>query len=599
MINNSKLVEMLWAEFHTDFQANKRVYFNFSGDLLTKIFKKNNYSQLNPIEVINQSCRELYNLNTINFVTLKDHALRPCYKRFSCAILLACQQILVVEEMYTEEFFSKDSYFERLRQAISPEMVIKKQNPFKRGSDFEKIWLQLRSEILEIAQDEDLITFNKGNGPKNLYRNYPLSQSLLTKMDILIAREIVGKDKLEYLDRLVILKELQENLHKFPSRAKIILQDSDLKHKAIDQILFYREMVVKDQLQNLKKPSSELKQNNYELKVFKYTKNKEMFFGIKVFNHKTKKYSSNTVFLEKFLSYLKEKEFLILKCLENNSEIGWTEQKSILKDNDDLVMISHKDFHLSSLRGLKEFIKLKKVEAISSIENLEDIKILEIKEFNLKCDSTILRKGHLFVKNSKILAEDSIKWLGGVAADKNSNLFLKDYLPNALEFDSEIYGLDMSIKANSIMHNLNDFMVSLKDEIVDTKYLIEFLDGQFRNESILLYIATKKPKPDVKESFAFKVNRSGDIACVPEQVSEVDTYIENFTCSINRNFIKFDHQDIYNLMLNKDLIELSTCDEDLVDESIFDPHLSRGLKKVLINYIKSIKKLPFSTIRHM
>ena len=108
--------------------------------------------------------------------TLTPLALEKQKNKFSCAIVLAAQQILVVEEMTTEKTkkFTHDAYFPRYREKINfiRREGLKHNNPIE-THDFYKLWSTLRDEILSISgADTSSVTFKPGNGTKNRTRNF-------------------------------------------------------------------------------------------------------------------------------------------------------------------------------------------------------------------------------------------------------------------------------------------------------------------------------------------------------------------------------------------------------------------------------------------
>ncbi len=189
--------KLFWEYFTPQFELSNPVYLTFDTGLIRKLYSKD-FPEV-PLE--NKKIDAYFNAAHAKLLCLekvkatltplaleKNIILEDKKNKFSCAIVLAAQQILVVEEMTKEETkkFTHDAYFPRYREKLNfvRREGLKHNNPIE-SLDFYKIWSILRDEILSIPGANNYsVTFKEGNGTKNKTRNFPISQALFSQDDL-------------------------------------------------------------------------------------------------------------------------------------------------------------------------------------------------------------------------------------------------------------------------------------------------------------------------------------------------------------------------------------------------------------------------------
>ena len=235
MNTNELIIKLLWSEYIDLIQRGIPVYFTFTSSGVESLLNANEIIFDDAHEYINECARDY--LDVIGeHVYLKPSALSPNKSGFSAAILIICQQVLVVEEMVNGDIYSENAYFPHLRKNISNELGMFSQNPFL-YQEFESIWKTLSREIYLINQSHSCVTFNfndvKG---MNKARRFPLSQALLTKEDAVRLIDAIGQSVLMEENEEYVFRNIVANRSLLSNRGKNLTKHPWTRHALVNQL---------------------------------------------------------------------------------------------------------------------------------------------------------------------------------------------------------------------------------------------------------------------------------------------------------------------------------------------------------------------------
>ena len=158
------------------------------------------------VRYFHESCSKLF-IEKGSKLSVDSKAFLPIAgKPYSSVICLAAQQVIVVEEMLKDRLYSEHSYFPRYRKILNFKRGYLNSNPLL-SADFLKIWSKLKEEIKSSSPDA-VVTFSKGISRRDVNRNFPLSQALLTTQDLV---KLKRKYKYPYSDLMGICQQQMED----------------------------------------------------------------------------------------------------------------------------------------------------------------------------------------------------------------------------------------------------------------------------------------------------------------------------------------------------------------------------------------------------
>ena len=217
----------LWDHFLPQIASGEPFYLAADGELIRTLLSDVVGKDVEVNEALSdfhQSCNSLFNLNALR-ATVKDEAFEKIYgKKYSRVICLAVQQVLVVELMLNDEYFSENSYFPRYRDCLGISSRYEHNNPLFGGS-FQEIWNVFDEEIKSVPDANPNATFFPGSG-KDLNRNLPFSQALFTTHDLSLIKErspVLNGTSEDNMIRHVLFK-IRNSLGK---RAQKLIEESD------------------------------------------------------------------------------------------------------------------------------------------------------------------------------------------------------------------------------------------------------------------------------------------------------------------------------------------------------------------------------------
>lgn len=227
--NSIQWTHLLWEYFTPQIRSGGPVYLAVDAALLRELAGMEN--ELTPLEVadaFHETCNELLYLSSAK-ARIKDGIFTNLAgKHYSKVILLAVQQVLVVERMLNDQSsdVSENAYFPRYRECLGLDRYGLKSNPLVEGY-FQRIWNQLELEFSKVPGfSESTVTFFSGTGP-DLNRKLPFSQALLTNHDLSILKNQVPSLTKES-DASVILHSLYRVRNQLGRRASRLISATDL-----------------------------------------------------------------------------------------------------------------------------------------------------------------------------------------------------------------------------------------------------------------------------------------------------------------------------------------------------------------------------------
>ncbi len=233
--------EGLWSYVESQYRSGSPLYLAFDARTLAKIYYSKN--EIDPKEVdealssFNQACMQLYSNSSAVRWGLLASCFQPDESRRSNAICIAAQQILAAEMMIADENYSSDSYYIRYCRLLGREER-ESQCPIV-YSDFEQLWTTLRRELLQLdGSGPQTVTFAKGRGAKNKFRNLPISQSLLDMETLrLISSELPSIAEFDNAEMLFRVRGMGSKLS---TRAAKKLATEPLQNAICAQIRSFR-----------------------------------------------------------------------------------------------------------------------------------------------------------------------------------------------------------------------------------------------------------------------------------------------------------------------------------------------------------------------
>ncbi len=592
MIKKEELVKILWEEFLPQINSKNPVYFSFSTDLLNNVFSKHNIETKNSAKEINIACSDLIKIGK-RHIHLNDICFEPAFNNFSYTILLVCQQVLVVEQMVRDKNgFSEDSYFPRLRKAISNELPELKSNPFKNQIEFISVWEKFREEVLLAGGTENTITFRPQSSRKNKTRWYPLSQALLSQEDIITLIKRIGKDALFKLDKSKLIERFRKEKQHLSKRSRDLLKFPTLYDRIINQIRTFENITFQNETsqEKINKDTSK----KYDIKVFKDSI--DIFdeeFVIGLFERETGNCIEDIESTHKELNDLiYEKKYIALindNVAENNF---WTTtpSKIELSKSDSLILISRKNEKPEITNVIKDLFP----DATYEWEDLSDFSDLLICEIsiNMPPNKIIILKDLTLSVTSGIESIVRPEWVGGLCINQRSQKYLKDYLPTGIKYGDKQYELAGQVIINSRITTYEEFFSSIKELSSDESYSIEFEKGK----PISLSLAVNKGNQDHK--IGYGVSKNGLISPSASTNPLESNCLTGYQVDSLKNLKKLSSRQLA-LLINGNKSSWVPIDTKTLTElvEIVDSSLSISPIKDLILYnLQTIKKAPSEII---
>ena len=471
---------LLWTHFIPFAQSKTPFYLSVDERLLNcllgvtpdnkKLFSDN-------IDSFHLMCKKLFNIDKCQASLKQSVFEKVSEKNYSCAICLASQQVLVVEKMLRDEKYSENSYFPRYRELLGVTGGNQNSNPLTTKS-FTKIWGVLANEIKFFSETDGTVTFSSGKTRKELNRNFPLSQALLTTQDLIKLKKKFVDNKLEAADPDLVLRFILKNKNILGKRGRQIILNSSP----------YKKQNLSDQ--------------------FKTFLSLDYDYALLEQSHSSKGKEKVVAFLDQESS-LKDKLSFYLWCGEDE----YIQDDSLLVKKvtekigaRDIVLIADKDRYVELVSDLVNqnsnvIVVLTAFKNFSDWENkLQEHS--ESRQDNYELISSNLPKkfcsiilsgltdrdienifGSIYTKKKYTLS-------GGITVDARSKIYLKSYPPNGLLSDNERLPGDCKIKINGCETDIQSFFSHLdrfeneafEIEVNSSKINFMFLKQGIKNE---------------------------------------------------------------------------------------------------------------------
>lgn len=237
--------QRLWADIQSKYVAGQPIYLAFDKLLLGQLYGGNSVANhggdqaVLAAEDLHHACRTLFIVD-YRKVALQPELFKKTDNGVSLVLVFAVQQIIAVEEMAADTDCSADAYYRHYCQAIDKGISNRKKCPIG-YDDFERIWDTLKHELLiQLQADERQITFKQGKGSKNKYRNYPLSQALLTLDDLnTLATQLTPAD---LNDQQHLLNSVRQLAPQLSARGHRKVYNQALSQALCEQIIGHQVM---------------------------------------------------------------------------------------------------------------------------------------------------------------------------------------------------------------------------------------------------------------------------------------------------------------------------------------------------------------------
>jgi hypothetical protein len=516
--DSQRLTAVLWKPFLDDIRSGGPVFFGFSAEFLAELFRSEGIESSDPVKTICDGARRLFAVSTDDAV-LTSEALRQGASGFSPAIVLACQQVLAVEEMVREpRGFSENAYFPRLRRLMSPDLAQLSLNPFP-FDEFEAIWRTLAKEIRSVPGSTDAsITFRFGvETGVNKARSFPLSQGLLSLEDLRVIVSEVGLRRLRSAAPADIWRLLKRVRNRLGRRGQRLIGLGIFRDRVIDQVVAYAKKA--DATGTAREAVGKSPKDVLELGIYKDSTDwfSEEYRPILTVVATGDRVHSGSRLADEFTRLLQGGEGLILPPGELGDHWVCTSKAISLGPNDTFLVLgtSHSIGRVVERLGAAGVALSQSKQGIQGIGINDSLGVLEAEISEDALREVTVRDGRI-VGTSPSVAGAQYRWIGGTCVDNRGHRFLRESLPIAIQFD----GLECQIrdmrKINGHALGFDALQVAVRDATDDLNLEITFSNGRAAH----LGVAICRRNSD--ECAGYLVDENGTIAPGVERVRKSD-----------------------------------------------------------------------------
>ena len=439
--------DLLWKYFKPQVASEKPVYFTVSSNLLVELFKKSNpQSNVNP-EIaeayFNTACSKLLifgkNKITVNPLTFKKQE-----NGFSCSIVLAAQQILVVEEMASDDNFSPDAYFPLYRKKINFRKAVNHSNPFKGLDEFVQIWEILKEDIQTISGWNNYsITFKEGRSKKNMTRNFPISQALFSQNDLQSLRELATASRIDpgsSLSPSRLQYFFDKNKLSLTKRSQNKIKIEGMRHALYSQFLNYLK-IPEEKLTKKKNFKENTPGPEVEGGIFVISLKASGFRKIYCLRYKIdfEKTFFGDQMQEHFKNFTNQGDIFIFSKVAGALGFSNLERSGEVNPGDSFILFYKNEKRSVATTILVKFLGVNWEKTFSRIdvEGSSGYSFFYCRKFPDGIGGLAFNSGRLVTEF--IPAKERIICSGGVMLDKTQGLYLKGYPPH--EFKAGSFGL--------------------------------------------------------------------------------------------------------------------------------------------------------------
>lgn len=467
------LIKILWSDYVGLVKDGMPVYFTFTRDSIEDLFSANEI-QFDDAQTLINKCACEYLTVSGEHVYLKPNALVPNESEYSAAILIACQQILVVEEMVRNEEHSHNAYFPHLRRNISDSLGTLSQNPFL-YQEFENIWRCLSKEVYAINQDDKCVTFNFDNVKgMNKARRFPLSQALLTKEDAVRLIDEIGQSSIKSENEDWIFRRVVTNRSILSHRGKKLTKLPWMRHALVNQLRRLSSSVgglksIREAIEKNENDVSKMDVSVY-LDSIDWLNNE---YVINIFNESGDMVRDVEVVNSYFRLKIETKNYVLLVPNQEGDEWIYSDSEYFPKLGDDLIILYGRNDEGSAFSVISAYFNLDHSECIKD-------EIIRAKKYNcikFKVGAALDKKFSIKSGQITVLKQSAgqhcTTFFGGITVNKNEDIYSAYHLPTSIEIIGVEYKLSGRIKINGRYRLFEDFRDEIREIDFEDTYCIE------------------------------------------------------------------------------------------------------------------------------
>ena len=568
--------EVLWQYIRKNYHSGQLIYLAFDKNTLASLYPASGDDQI-ALEDLHGVCRKYF---VSDKVKSRYSLLEEVFAvdEHGCSLILpfAVQQIIVAEEMVAGSEHSADAYYLHYCKVISDKITNFHICPLEYEA-FGLIWSTLKAELIcQLNATEQQITFKKGAGSKDKYRNLPISQALLNVNDLnMLCQNLTNRD-FKLADGL--LYKIRQLSSQLSARGKQKVHLDRLSEPVLEQLRNYYPTYVG---------------SLYAETVFEHEQKGEFFIAIE-----TESWSENYVLhyrigerLYDGLMYKELKSHFTTKQLMIFVSDGWgsfLQQGSLATDRvNKEALVLYQLVDEAQIKGL--FKSYHTVNAVLP----EGFGLIQITEFIQHIPLPV---------NSNTLS-----FTGGMVVNKRIQQYLLGYPPTAIEYNQESLADNIVVTINGEKKTIAEFLQKIKGVRVSMYYVVEY-----ENISITLaLVATKTDRNQTKigylldNGYPVKApvnivdNSAQSYSCLGWQSNDIQLLSGYNAKKLNRllatNKKKWEIAAKEELVMAKRLIEVLIDDISICEQLICKIKYTNKLPAELLQYIRQYKKITSNT----
>lgn len=463
--------ECLWDFVERQYQPAQRLFICIDALALASMMAKAQKTESCTAEEAErdflEACSEYVTIRG-NRATISNVAFTEMDDGRTMVICYAAQQILAAEKMTNDEQTSADSYYPRYRSLLGFADPNLHQCPIS-YQQFRRIWGTLRKEILRLPNASPrVVSFRPGAGLKNRFRNFPMSQALLSLDDLDRATSTLSN--YEHLSDTQLLFHLQSKSYLLSARGKSKLFNDPLLKPIVSQVRDHLSQDYRPPVQKAQRARSSDLPSLSSLYVVVEDDGWEDYYCIRSSSEE----QELGVIVEDLVS---RDGALIFREDERLLFVG-TKHSEPLVSGECIIIVARRRFE----DRLAE-------ELTSEFGPDSVMPMLEVKS-NLSDGFSALycRSVPQFLHGQKFLdfgkrqpeVQGGLEPTGGLIINRQNSTFLIGYPPTGLLFDGNELPVSSDVFINGIARNLEQFLVSLKATTADSAFRVDFGDKQMQ-----------------------------------------------------------------------------------------------------------------------
>lgn len=477
-MNIKKIIEALWSLSLPAIKSGYPIYFNFTSNTLRTTFPKFQLSSEDVLQTINEAANSFYIVDG-NKAYIVDNAFDPIWESISAAIIIACQQVLIVERMAETEDHSANAYFPWLRKAISKDLEDYHSSPFD-YEDFEKVWIKLSKEVVILGGNLNLlnIEFGKKKGADQTKR-FPLSQALLSKEDSLRMIEAIGAEEVRKKSQDSLLYIMLQEKKCLTARGRKLISLTWMQDKILSQIKSYALSNEKYNLYKHEVQESRIEASNLIIKAFNDEMNSSLLssqVSLAVFDRATDNRITDVEISQKFIvDKIYEPGFVFLPFSNSNDCWILSNENISLNMSNKIMVCFHNDYEENVYAQIKYlFGGIDGVVKKKTIFKRTDLQYFLFKPLSIERTDTISNGK---INTTKIsFKDDKPIFENGITLDTSNSIFSSMHLPTTVIIKGIRWDLTGPVTINGHKTTFEIFKKDLKNIDYVDKFKVEFND---------------------------------------------------------------------------------------------------------------------------